>query len=39
MLHGDFNARVVNLVEMDDGIGVFGEDVCIANGNRLLSIL
>ena len=28
VLLGDFNARVGKSVEMDDVIGMFGEDVC-----------
>ena len=33
------NARVGRSVEVDDVIGVFGEDTCNASGNRLISFL
>ena len=36
---GDFNARVGRSVELDDVIGMFGEDTCNASGNRLVSFL
>ena len=36
VLLGDFNARVGKSVEMDDVIGMFGEDTCNASGNRLI---
>ena len=39
VLLGDFNARVGKSIEMDDVIGMFGEDVCNASGNRLVSFL
>ena len=39
MLLGDFNARVGKSVEVDDVIGMFGEETCIASGNRLVSFL
>ena len=39
MLLGDFNARVGRSVELDDVIGMFGEDTCNASGNRLVSFL
>ena len=39
MLLGDFNARVGRSVEVDDVIGMFGEDICNASGNRLISFL
>ena len=39
VLLGDFNARVGKSVEMDDVIGMFGEDTCNASGNRLISFL
>ena len=35
----DFNARVGKSVELDDVIGMFGEDTCNASGNRLVSLL
>ena len=39
VLLGDFNARVGRSVQIDDEIGMFGEDMCNASGNRLLSFL
>ena len=39
VLLGDFNARVGRSVEVDDVIGMFGEDTCNASGNRLISFL
>ena len=39
VLLGDFNARVGRSVQIDDMIGMFGEDTCNASGNRLLSFL
>ena len=39
VLLGDFNARVGRSVEVDDMIGMFGEDTCNASGNRLISFL
>ena len=39
VLLGDFNARVGRSVELDDVIGMFGEDTCIASGNKLVSFL
>ena len=39
VLLGDFNARVGRSVELDDVIGMFGEDTCYASGNRLVSFL
>ena len=39
VLLGDFNARVGRSVEVDDVIGMFGEDICNASGNRLISFL
>ena len=36
---GDFNARVGRSVQIDDVIGMFGEDMRNASGNRLLSFL
>ena len=35
VLLGDFNARVGRSVEVDDVIGMFGEDTCNASGNSL----
>ena len=34
VLLGDFNSRVGRSVEVDDVIGMFGEDTCNASGNR-----
>ena len=39
MLLGDFNSRVGRSVEVNDVIGMFGEDTCSANGNRFISFL
>ena len=39
MVLGNFNARVGRSVEVDDVIGMFGEDACNASGNRLVSFL
>ena len=39
VLLGDFNARVGRSVEVDDVIGMFGEDTCNASGNRSISLL
>ena len=39
VLLGDFNARVGKSVDMDDVIGMFGEDTCNTSGNRLVSFL
>ena len=39
VLLGDFNARVGRSVDVDDVIGMFGEDTCNASGNRLISFL
>ena len=33
VLLGDFNARVGKSVDVDDVIGMFGEDFCNGNGN------
>ena len=38
-LLGDFNARAGRFVQIDDVIGMFGEDTCNASGSRLLSFL
>ena len=35
VLLGDFNARVGRSVELDNVIGMFGEDTCNASGNSL----
>ena len=40
VLLGDFNAMVGRSVQIDDVIGMFGENTCNANsGNKLLSFL
>ena len=39
VLLGDFNARVGRFVQIDDVIGMFGEDTCNPSGNRLLYFL
>ena len=39
VLLGDFNARVGRSADIDDVIGLFGEDTCNASGNRLVSFL
>ena len=36
---GDFNARVGRSAQIDDVVGMFGENMCSASGNRLLSFL
>ena len=37
VLLGDFNGKVGRSMQIDDVIGMFGEDMCNASGNRLLS--
>ena len=37
VLLGDFNARVGRSAQLDDVVGMFGENTCNASGNRLLS--
>ena len=39
VLLGDFNARIGKSIELDDVIGMFGEDTCNSSGNRLISFL
>ena len=39
VLQGDFNARVGRSVQIYDVIGLFGEDMRNASGNRLLNFL
>ena len=39
ILLGDFNARVGKSVDVDDVIGMFGEETCNASGNKLISFL
>ena len=36
---GDFNARVGKSSQVDDVIGMFGEDTCNASDNKLISFL
>ena len=38
VLLGDFNAKVGKVAD-DDVIGKFGEDMCNASGNKLISLL
>ena len=35
----DFNVRVGRSAQIDDVVGIFGENTCNASGNRLLSFL
>ena len=39
VLLGDFNARVGRSANIDDVIGLLGEDTCNASGNRLVSFM
>ena len=39
VLFGDFNTRVGKVADDDDVIGKFGEDMCNASGNKLISLL
>ena len=39
VLLGDFNARVGKSTDVDDVIGIFGEDTCNRRGNKLISFL
>ena len=39
VLLGDFNARVGKAVDVNDVIGMFGEETSNASGNRLISFL
>ena len=39
VLLGDFNARVGKSYDLDDVIGIFGEDTSNSSGNRLISFL
>ena len=39
VLLGDFNARVGKSSQVDDVIGMFGEDTCNASSNKLISFL
>ena len=39
VLLGDFNARVGKSSEVDDVIGMFGEETCNASGHKLISFL
>ena len=39
VLLGDFNARIGRSSEVDDMIGMFGEETCNASGDKLISFL
>ena len=39
VLLGDFNARVGKSTNVDDVIGIFGEDTCNRSGNKLIFFL
>ena len=39
ILLGDFNARVGRSTDVDDVVGMFGEETCNASGNKLVSFL
>ena len=39
VLLGDFNARVGRSAQLDEVVGMFGENLCNVSGNRLLSFL
>ena len=39
VLLGDSNARVGRSAQLDDVVGMFGENTCNASGNQLLSFL
>ena len=39
VLLGDFNARVGRYTDVDDVIGMFGEETCNARGNKFTSFL
>ena len=39
VLLGDFNARVGRSTDVDDVIGMFGEETLNASGNRLISLV
>ena len=39
VLLGDFNARVGRSTDVDDVIGMFGEETCNASGNKFISFL
>ena len=39
VLLGDFNARIGKSSQVDDVIGMFGEDTCNSSGNRLIFFL
>ena len=39
VLLGDFNAEVGKSSEVDDVIGMFGEETCNSSGNKLISFL
>ena len=39
LLWGDFNARVGKSADVDDVIGMFGENTCNSSGNLLIELL
>ena len=39
VLLGGFNARIGRSAQIDDVIGTFGDNMCNASGNQLLSFL
>ena len=39
VLLGDFNARVGRSTDVDDVIGMFGEETCNASGNKFYLVL
>ena len=39
VLLGDFNARVGRSTDVDDVVGMFGEESCNGSGNKLVSFL
>ena len=39
VLLGDFNARVAGSTDVDDVIGMLGEETCNASGNKFISLL
>ena len=39
VLLGDFNPRVGRAVDVDDVVGMFGENTCTASGNSLFELV
>ena len=39
ILQGDFNARVGKGLDSDDVVGLYGEDMCNSNGNKLIELM